>query len=97
VHRRASARRAVTRTLTRSKRLIRPSRLSAHAREAFARRHIILVDRERARIGADRLLLVAETLIGEAAAHPGLQAAGCVLDRLVEVARRRFEVVDGDV
>src|ERR1700681_3933026 len=70
---------------------------AADAGESGAGGLVLLVDVERLGVGAGSLLLVAEALIGEAAAHPGLQVLRLELDRLVEIARRRLEVADRDV
>lgn len=73
------------------------SELAADALEALLRRLVIPIDIHRVGIGPGGLLLVAEPLIGEPAAGPGLHVLRIDGDRVVEIARRVLGVVDREI
>src|SRR3954447_20016105 len=77
----------------RSKRLIALAQLAADAGEALLGRLVRLVDVERAGVGAGRLLLVAQPLVGEGARGPGLKVLWLGRYRFVEIGGRRLEIV----
>src|ERR1700687_2944189 len=58
---------------------------------------VVAADVERLGVGPSRLLLVVQPLVGEPAAGPGLDVLRIDQDRVVEVARRRLEIADGEV
>src|SRR6516164_6841713 len=80
-----------------SERLIRLPGLAADAREARFRRLVLVVDIERLGVGPGGFFLVAETLVSKPAARPGLQALRLHLYRFVEIAGRRFGVVQRQI
>src|SRR5437016_240645 len=75
-------------------RLIGHARLAADAGEALLGGLIVALDTDRLGVGGGGLLLVAELLIGEAAARPGIEATRLDLDRIVEIACRRLRIVE---
>src|SRR5579863_4798722 len=71
--------------------------LAADAGESLLRRRIFVVDIERLRIGAGGLVLLPETLVSEPPAAPGPHILRIELHRIVEIARRRLIVADGEI
>ena len=82
-------RRRLSRDAIKLERLVGLADLSAQPGEAGLGRLVVLVDVHRLGVGAGRLFLVAEALVGEAAAGPSLQALRIGADRLVKEAYRR--------